>query len=67
MDGLTIIALIIGSLVALFPLVYISYVNIGGFYHTLRRALRQTSICSVDTDCPPGHTCVNGSCISQAS
>jgi len=77
MDTLTIIATSVGTLVALFPLAFVAYLNGGGVYHQLRlNATKKkgrfaegapAGTCSADADCPPGYSCENGSCVPQGS
>ena len=69
----TIVALVIGVLVILFPVAIIWYINIGGMVSAVkgRRAVKQVEktpsslTCSVDADCPPGYVCLNGRCVPQ--
>ncbi len=75
MNPLTIVATSIGTLVALFPLAFIAYINAGGMYHQLKlnaaRKREKSSAdapahaCHIDADCPPGHICMNGVCLPQ--
>ncbi len=77
MDALTVMATSIGTLVVLSPLAYVSYLNGGGLYYLLKRGARRKTaismadssglVCSIDADCPPGYTCVNGTCMSPDS
>ena len=32
-----------------------------------RKRVLRTLVCSVDTDCPPGYVCVNGSCMPEGT
>lgn len=73
MNWLSIIGLSLGGLVILFPVAFVSYLNVGGLYQARKRASNGKKTCSLveriptlacraDTDCPQGHICVNGTC-----
>ena len=68
-----IVALIIGILIIVFPVVFIWYISIGGIYEAIKgykkfkvleNALSNLA-CSVDIDCPPGYICMEGHCVAQ--
>jgi hypothetical protein len=71
MEGGTILALAIGSLIILSPVAFIWYINVGGVLTAIksRRVAKQFEktpsnlTCSVDTDCPPGYVCLDGQCV----
>jgi Cys-rich repeat protein len=67
MHGLSIAAITLGSLVALFPVAFIAYLNIGGIRHVVKRSKSATSplTCAADADCPSGYVCVNGKCLAR--
>jgi hypothetical protein len=65
----------VAALLVLFPIAFITYVNVGGSYRatqyllSVRKAEKQEKtssiLCSVDADCPPGYVCINGKCAPQ--
>jgi Cys-rich repeat protein len=59
------IATIAGVLISLFPLAFISYINIGGIKKAIkdRRARLIQMVCSIDADCPAGFVCRDGRCV----
>ncbi len=69
MNSLYILSLFVSVPFILFPAAFVWYVNGGGLYQALkkRRARGKQKIeklvCSVDTDCPEGHICINGRCL----
>ena len=67
MEWLVVLALAVAILVMLFPAAFVWFICIGGIYAAIRgeKAARSALICSIDTDCPPGHLCVNGHCVPQ--
>ena len=72
MNWLSSIFLTIGILVVLFPLAFVSYLNVGGFREMRKRASNRDKataplVCAIDADCPPGYVCSNGSCIPQSA
>lgn len=69
----TILALVLGILVVLFPVAFIWYINVGGIYTAIKRrrvakllkkALPNLT-CSISADCPVGFVCVGGYCVPQ--
>jgi len=74
MEWGTILALVIGIPVVLFPVAFIWFVNVGGMMATIKSwgTVRQPEktpsnmTCSIDTDCPPGYICRNGICVPEA-
>lgn len=78
MNLLSILGLTIGGLIVLFPLAFVTYINVGGVRQILGRSANpgkirssiQTSStqgCAIDADCPRGYVCMNGSCVPQNS
>jgi hypothetical protein len=67
MEWPVIVALILGILVMLMPVVLIWYILGGGIYHTLNDKRVSKLVCSIDTDCPPGYLCFDGRCIPATS
>ncbi len=70
MNWLSSIFLTMGILIVLFPLAFVSYLNVGGFREMRKQASNRVkaaspSVCAIDADCPPGYVCLNGSCIPQ--
>ena len=63
MDWTGILALVMAIPVILFPVAFIGYINGGGVYHALRGRRVSKLTCSIDTDCPSGHACVDGKCV----
>ena len=63
----TILAIALGSLAVLFPVALVWYICIGGICVAIkeRRVALSSLTCSIDADCPPGYSCVNGHCILQ--
>ena len=62
MSTAAILVLIPIVLILLLPVVFVWYLNIGGLYHLLKDRKKE-SVCSLDTDCPPGHICIDGNCV----
>ena len=66
-----VIAIAIGTLIILFPVAFIWYLNVGGIYAAIKtkkevKLLGKTLtnlICSIDTDCPRGFVCFDGRCV----
>lgn len=46
----------------LVPAMLVWYLNIAGLYRAIKGRSRKM-VCSIDTDCPPGHICVDGVCV----
>jgi hypothetical protein len=74
MEWETTLALAIGTLVILFPVAFIWYLNIDGIYKATKRArmakvlkMRPDLTCSIDADCPLGYVCLGGRCTPQKS
>jgi hypothetical protein len=66
MEAILIAIVTLAVLVALFPVAFVWYLNIGGVYAAVREARgksRQKISCRIDSDCPTGYVCVNGECI----
>ena len=65
MNAATIAATMAGTLVSLFPLAFISYINFGGIRKALRdrRARSAEAACAIDADCPEGFVCQDGRCV----
>ena len=63
MEWTAIVALFLGVLVMLVPVVLIWYIIGGGIYHSLRDKSIGKLICSIDTDCPSGYLCFDGKCM----
>lgn len=74
MEGLRSIILGVAVLIALFPAALVTYINVGGSYRALQRFLgakntikrEKTSLsysCSIDSDCPQGHICIDERCM----
>jgi hypothetical protein len=63
MEWQIVTALVIVGAFIFLPVAYIWYLTIGGTYQLiLSRRISKLS-CAIDTDCPPGHTCVGGICV----
>ena len=71
MDIITALGLTVGALVALFPLGYVAYINVGGIYAAARRSQAKNreaaAACRLDSDCPPGYSCRNGICVPNGA
>ena len=67
MEWYTILLIALAVLVFLLPVAFVWFMCIGGIYHDIRRRRVASSnlVCSIDADCPPGYTCVNGRCLPQ--
>jgi hypothetical protein len=71
MEWGTVLALVAGGFIILFPVAFIWYLNIGGMLKAIKsRGVTKKSqealsnlTCSVDTDCPAGYVCLNGRCV----
>jgi len=61
MKRLLLIPVLVPAFVLL-PVLLVLYLNLGGAYRLIKARTREL-VCSVDTDCPEGHVCVNGKCI----
>ena len=62
MSSVGLVAAVLASLIVLLPVVYIWYLNSGGIYYLVKGRSRKL-VCSADTECPPGHICVDGICV----
>jgi hypothetical protein len=78
MNLLSILGLTIGGLIALFPVAFVTYINVGGVRQILRRSANpgkisssvetsSTQACAIDADCPRGYVCLGGNCVPQKS
>jgi len=65
MEWSVILALTLTIPLMLFPAGLAWYMVAGCGYTVLRKGAKKLS-CSVNADCPPGHTCVDGRCIPSA-
>ena len=71
MEWGSVLALVAGGLIVLFPAAFIWYVNVGGILRAInsRGAVKKSKevpanlTCSIDTDCPMGYVCLNGRCV----
>lgn len=73
MEWGTILPLAIGTIVVLFPVAFIWYINVGGIYAAIKRRrvakLVEKAIpnltCTIDAECPQGYVCLTGYCVPQ--
>jgi len=65
MEWPVILALTLTIPLMLFPAGLAWYMVAGCGYRVLRRGAKK-AICSVNADCPPGYTCVDGECNPSA-
>ncbi len=71
MEWPSIVAIVIGGLVALIPAALVWYICIGGICAAITSKKRAklfekaaTNLtCTIDTDCPQGYVCLNGHCM----
>jgi hypothetical protein len=57
-------AAVVGVLVSLVPIAFISYINVGGIRKAIRdRRAKSMLVCSLDDDCPDGFVCRDGRCV----
>ncbi len=63
MDWPVIVALVLGTLVMLFPVALIWYSIGGGIYCYLHDKRISKLVCNIDADCPPGYKCSGGKCV----
>lgn len=73
MEWGTILPLAIGTLVVLFPVAFIWYINVGGIYIAIKRRRMAKPLkkalpnltCTIDTERPQGYVCLIGRCVPQ--
>ncbi|MFC1990775.1 hypothetical protein ACFLU9_01320 [Chloroflexota bacterium] len=66
MEGIHIVIVFLAALIVLFPVAFVWYITDGGIYMAVKRYLqksKQSTTCSIDSDCPAGYNCIGGKCI----
>jgi hypothetical protein len=73
MQWQSIVASTIGTLVVLFPIAFIWYLNINGIGTTIKSKKKAKLLekaipdltCSINADCPAGFVCIEGRCVPE--